>query len=54
MNNNKTTEQEVKNICPICKSENVIKWTKAKDSKTEDLFRDIKCKRLRKNIFTKR
>ena len=30
MNNNIDKKQEVKNICPICKSENTIKWTKRK------------------------
>lgn len=43
MNNNKPKKTEVKNICPICKSENVIKWTKRK-TQNRGLIQRYKCK----------
>lgn len=43
MNNNKETETKVKNICPICKSENCIKWTK-RQTQNRGLIQRYKCK----------
>ena len=43
MNNNNNKQEEVKNICPICKSENTIKWTKRK-TQNRGLIQRYKCK----------
>ena len=51
MNNNKNKKAEVKNICPFCKSENVIKWTKRK-TQNRGLIQRYKCKDCNKT-FTK-
>ena len=51
MDNNKNKKQEVKNICPFCKSENVIKWTKRK-TQNRGLIQRYKCKDCGKT-FTK-
>jgi putative transposase len=51
MNNNKQTQTEVKNICPICKSENTIKWTKRK-TQNRGLIQRYKCNNCNKT-FTK-
>jgi len=42
MNNKTNKKQEVKNICPICKSENTIKWTKRK-TQNRGLIQRYKC-----------
>lgn len=49
MNNNKDKKQEVKNICPICKSENTIKWTKRK-TENRGLIQRYKCKDCNKTF----
>lgn len=49
MNNNKTTETEVKNICPFCKSEHTIKWTKRK-TQNRGLIQRYKCKDCNKTF----
>jgi len=51
MNNKNNKEIEVKNICPNCKSENVIKWTKRK-TQNRGLIQRYKCKECGK-YFTK-
>jgi len=51
MNNKNNKETEVKNICPNCKSENVIKWTKRK-TQNRGLIQRYKCKNCGK-YFTK-
>ncbi len=51
MNNNKNKKVEVKNICPFCKSENVIKWTKRK-TQNRGIIQRYKCKDCKKT-FTK-
>jgi len=51
MNNNKQTQAEVKNICPFCKSENCIKWTKRK-TQNRGLIQRYKCNSCNKT-FTK-
>ena len=51
MNNKNNKEIEVKNICPNCKSENVIKWTKRK-TQNRGLIQRYKCKNCGK-YFTK-
>ena len=51
MNNNKPKQTEVKNICPFCKSENCIKWTKRK-TQNRGLIQRYKCKNCEKT-FTK-
>ena len=43
MNNKTNKKQEVKNICPICKSEKVIKWTK-RQTQNRGLIQRYKCK----------
>jgi len=43
MNNKNNKEIEVKNICPNCKSENVIKWTKRK-TQNRGIIQRYKCK----------
>jgi len=49
MNNNKPKKTEVKNICPICKSENVIKWTK-RQTENRGLIQRYKCKDCNKTF----
>jgi putative transposase len=49
MNNNKTTQTEVKNLCPNCKSKNVIKWTKRK-TQNRGLIQRYKCKNCDKTF----
>jgi len=49
MNNNKTKQKEVKNICPFCKSENTIKWTKRK-TQNRGLIQRYKCKDCEKTF----
>jgi len=51
MNNNKNKKQEVKNLCPKCKSKNTIKWTKRK-TQNRGLIQRYKCKDCNKT-FTK-
>jgi len=51
MNNKNNKEIEVKNICPNCKSENVIKWTKRK-TQNRGIIQRYKCKDCGK-YFTK-
>jgi len=51
MNNKDNKEIEVKNICPNCKSTNVIKWTKRK-TQNRGLIQRYKCKNCGK-YFTK-
>ncbi len=43
MNNKNNKQTEVKNICPNCKSENVIKWTKRK-TQNRGMIQRYKCK----------
>jgi putative transposase len=43
MNNENKKQTEVKNICPICKSENCIKWTK-RTTQNRGLIQRYKCK----------
>ena len=40
---------EVKNICPICKSENVIKWTK-RQTENRGIIQRYKCKPCNKTF----
>ena len=49
MNNKNNKETEVKNICPICKSENTIKWTKRK-TQNRGLIQRYKCKDCNKTF----
>ena len=51
MNNKINKKAEVKNICPFCKSKNVIKWTKRK-TRNRGLIQRYKCKDCNKT-FTK-
>ena len=49
MNNNKSKKTEVKNVCPFCKSENCIKWTKRK-TQNRGLIQRYKCKDCNKTF----
>jgi len=49
MNNNKNKKTNVKNLCPNCKSENVIKWTKRK-TQNRGLIQRYKCKDCNKTF----
>jgi transposase-like protein len=49
MNNDKDKKQEVKNICPICKSKNIIKWTKRK-TENRGLIQRYKCNTCNKTF----
>jgi len=49
MNNNKSKKTEVKNVCPKCKSENVIKWTKRK-TQNRGLIQRYKCNSCNKTF----
>ena len=43
MDNENNEKQEVKKICPICKSESIIKWTKRK-TQNRGIIQRYKCK----------
>lgn len=49
MNNNKNRKVEIKNICPNCKSSNVIKWTKRK-TQNRGFIQRYKCKNCNKTF----
>lgn len=49
MNNNKVKQTEVKNLCPNCKSEKTIKWTKRK-TQNRGLIQRYKCKECNKTF----
>jgi len=49
MNNKINKKQEVKNVCPKCKSENTIKWTKRK-TQNRGLIQRYKCKDCNKTF----
>ena len=49
MNNNNDKKTEVKNVCPKCKSENVIKWTKRK-TQNRGLIQRYKCNNCEKTF----